>query len=196
MKCIDQPNSEDLSYFKLNIGRKMMGTLTLFMLALGLSMDAFAVSISNGICYGGKNGKQALQTAFAFGLFQALMPIVGYLAGISFNEAIEFIDHWIAFGLLGIIGGKCQRTLSFRTLILQAIATSIDALAVGIGFAIMNVNIVTAASFIGVITFVCCMIGSFLGKKFGAVLEHKAVIFGGIVLILIGLKILLEHLIG
>ncbi len=189
-----------------------MGTLTLFMLALGLSMDAFAVSISNGICYGGKNGKQALQTAFAFGLFQALMPIVGYLAGISFNEAIEFIDHWIAFGLLGIIGGKmiadgigelrnpgeekCQRTLSFRTLILQAIATSIDALAVGIGFAIMNVNIVTAASFIGVITFVCCMIGSFLGKKFGAVLEQKAVIFGGIVLILIGLKILLEHLIG
>lgn len=138
-----------------------MGTITLFLLALGLSMDAFAVSISNGMCYRNFHRRQAVASSFAFGLFQMLMPIAGFFAGRTFSDAISSLDHWIALILLGFIGGKmvfdgiqdlrnpeaCDPSRSFdgRTLLLQAVATSIDALAVGISFAVMQVNILLAA---------------------------------------------------
>ena len=190
-----------------------MTTLTLFMIALGLSMDAFAVSISNGMCYRGLGRKQAFAAAAAFGLFQMLMPIAGYFAGRTFSEAIGFADHWIALFLLGIIGGKmivdgarelrhpesCDSAagaFTLRILVLQAVATSIDALAVGVGFAVMQVNIVTAAAFIGLITFACCIIGAMLGHRFGLLLGTRAEICGGIILAGIGLKIFTEHMFG
>lgn len=189
-----------------------MGTLTLFLIALGLSMDAFAVSISNGMCYRNFGRKQAVVASFAFGLFQMLMPILGYFAGRSFSSAISSADHWIALLLLAAIGGKmawdgvhdlrepdaCDVTRSFtlRILLLQAIATSIDALAIGISFAVMQVNIVMASAFIGVITFVCCLVGSRLGRRFGLLLGHRAEIFGGVILVAIGLKIFIEHAFG
>ncbi len=186
-----------------------MELTTLLFLALGLSMDAFAVSLSNAMCYGDANKKQTVYTAFTFGLFQAGMPVIGYFAGRFFYPAISFLDHWIAFALLGFIGGnmlfttiselknpqECpvQKAFSLRLLLFQAFATSIDALAVGIGFAVMQTNILYAAGLIGVVTFICCLFGASLGKKFGSLLEQKAKIFGGAILILIGLKILLEH---
>lgn len=189
-----------------------MGTLTLFFLALGLSMDAFAVSISNGMCYRGFGRKQAFAASFSFGLFQMLMPIIGYFAGRTFSNAIRSADHWIALILLGIIGGKmvfdgiqelrhpeaCSASQSFtwKILLLQAFATSIDALAVGISFAVMQVNIVTASAFIGIITFSLCIIGSLLGSRFGLLLGKKAEICGGLILVAIGLKIFIEHMFG
>lgn len=189
-----------------------MDLFTLFLLALGLSMDAFAVSVSNGMCYKNVHRKEAFTTSFLFGLFQALMPTIGYFAGRLFAGYIEAADHWIALILLGFIGGKMvfdgvkelrhpescdiNRTLTFRTMILQAIATSIDALAVGISLALINVNILAAAGFIGGVTFVCCVIGSLIGKKFGSLLKEKAEIFGGCILVLIGIKIFLEHTLG
>ncbi|MEM1483269.1 manganese efflux pump MntP family protein [Oscillospiraceae bacterium PP1C4] len=189
-----------------------MGPLTLFLIALGLSMDAFAVSISNGMCYRNFGRKQVAQTAFAFGLFQGLMPIIGYFAGRTFSNAIGTVDHWIALILLGVIGGKmvidgikelrhpeacdANRIFSYQTLLFQAIATSIDALAIGISFAVMQVHIVTAASFIAIITFVCCLFGSLLGHRFGLILGKKAEIFGGMLLVCIGLKIFISHVFG
>lgn len=189
-----------------------MGTITLFLIALGLSMDAFAVSVSNGMCYRGFGKKQVIQTALAFGFFQGLMPMIGYFTGRTFSTAISSFDHWIAVILLGAIGGKmaidgirelrnpeacdATRSYSFKILLLQAIATSIDALAVGISFAVMQVNIVLAAGFIGVVTFVCCLFGSLLGHKFGSLLGQRAQVFGGVILVAIGLKIFFEHMLG
>lgn len=189
-----------------------MGTLTLLLIALGLSMDAFAVSISNGMCYGGFGKKEAVFSSFTFGFFQMLMPIVGYLAGRTFSDAISAADHWIALILLGAIGAKMvidgvrdlknpescdiSRPFTPRVLTLQAIATSIDALAVGISFALMSVNIFAAAAFIGVTTFVCCVLGSLLGRRFGLLLGHRAEIFGGLLLVAIGVKIFVEHMFG
>lgn len=189
-----------------------MGTITLFLLALGLSMDAFAVSISNGMCYRNFHRRQAVASSFAFGLFQMLMPIAGFFAGRTFSDAISSLDHWIALILLGFIGGKmvfdgiqdlrnpeaCDPSRSFdgRTLLLQAVATSIDALAVGISFAVMQVNILLAAGFIGVVTFSCCLVGAVLGKRFGLLLGTRAEVFGGIILVGIGLKIFIEHMLG
>ena len=189
-----------------------MSTITLFFLALGLSMDAFAVSISNGMCYRNFGRKQAVTASFAFGLFQMLMPILGYFAGRAFSQAVQSSDHWIALILLGIIGGKMlwdgiqelknpescvpEKIFRMRTLFFQATATSIDALAVGISFAVMQVNIVLAAGFIGCITFLCCLVGNRLGHRFGLLLGTKAEIFGGCILIAIGLKIFLEHTLG
>lgn len=185
---------------------------TLFFLALGLSMDATAVSISNGLCYRNIKTKQIVITAFAFGLFQALMPVLGYFVGTLFSAAIASLDHWIALILLGFIGGSmitesikelknpedsCEKKeFTFKVLVLQAIATSIDALAVGVSFSVMQTNIVTAAVFIGVITFVCCILGALLGKKFGSYLKEEAKIFGGTILIIIGLRIFLSHTLG
>ncbi len=189
-----------------------MGTTTLFLIALGLSMDAFAVSISNGMCYRNFGAKQAVSCSFAFGLFQMLMPIVGYFAGRSFSDIIQSADHWIALLLLGVIGGKMvwdgiqelrspescgpEKVFSFRILVLQAVATSIDALAIGIGFAVMKVNILTAASFIGCITFLCCLVGNRLGRRFGLILGTRAEILGGCILVGIGIKIFAEHTLG
>ena len=182
-----------------------MGTPTLFLIALGLSMDAFAVSISNGMCYRGFGRKQAAAAAFSFGLFQMLMPIIGYLAGRTFSDAISAADHWIALLLLGFIGVRELRhpegcspdhLFTFKVLAVQAVATSIDALAVGVGFAVMQVNIVTAAAFIGVVTFLCCIVGSMLGRQFGLLLGSRAQVLGGVILVGIGLKIFVEHMFG
>jgi len=187
-----------------------MGALTLFFTSIGLSMDACAVSISNGMCFTNIRKKQILYTALAFGVFQAFMPLLGYVIGQTFSNLISFLDHWIALILLGLIGGKmivealkelkypeaCLttiKTLTFKTLFIQAIATSIDALAVGIGFAVMKVNILSAALSIGLITFICSIAGSYLGKKFGQMFKQKAEILGGSILVLIGIKIFLEH---
>ena len=191
-----------------------LSLLTLFLLALGLSMDAFAVSISNGLCYKNLKGPMVVWMALSYGIFQALMPLIGYALGSTFSGLIESVDHWIAFILLGFIGGKmvveaiaelrnpqedsCPtgKILTVKTLLLQSIATSIDALAVGISLALMRVNLILSVTFIGTVTFVCCLIGGIIGRKLGGALKQKAEIFGGIVLVLIGVKILIEHLTG
>ena len=185
---------------------------TLFLIALGLSMDAFAVSVSNGLCYKNFKKEQALISSLTFGIFQGLMPTIGFFAGTLFFNTISKLDHWIALILLGYIGGnmifdaikelkakdsstECStKNYVLKTLLLQALATSIDALAVGISFAALKLNIITAASLICGVTFICCLIGSLIGKKFGHLLQEKAKIFGGIVLVLIGLKIFIEHI--
>lgn len=183
---------------------------TLPLLALGLAMDAFAVSISNSMCFSNLKRKEAVAASLSFGLFQGVMPVLGFWAGRVFSAFISAVDHWIAFILLGIIGGKmlldaikeirqpeiCPvgRTFTVKIMLLQAVATSIDALAVGISFAALAVPIGFAASTIAVITFVCCLIGHALGKRFGMMLGSKAQVAGGCVLIFIGTKILIEHL--
>jgi len=189
-----------------------MDIFSLLLIGLGLSMDAVAVSISNSMCFTNINRKNVILTSFLFGFFQALMPIIGFFAGQVFSGAIEAVDHWIALVLLAFIGGKmivdaiheinhpeddksiCGRPIDLKIVFMQAIATSIDALAVGITLAIMRVNILYAAFIIGIITFVCCIIGAFIGKKFGYLLKEKAEIFGGIILIGIGIKIFVEHM--
>lgn len=187
-----------------------MELTTLFLLAVGLSMDAFAVSISDGLTYRDMGKKQAFAVSGAFGLFQALMPVAGFLSGQLFINLISSLDHWVALILLTLIGGNMireaigelrhpetvvqQKSLTGKAILLQAVATSIDALAVGISFAALKVNIFTASSFIGLITFLLCLAGSFLGRRFGGVLKEKAEIFGGLILIAIGIKIFAEHM--
>lgn len=189
-----------------------MGSLTLIILSIGLAMDAFAVSVSDGICYRRMGWKGALLIAFTFGFFQAGMPLLGFLAGQTVSEAIESVDHWIALILLVFIGGNMLREgvkglrspeeierreyCTARELLLQGIATSIDALAVGVSFAVMKTNIWTAALSIGIITFICSLCGVGIGKRFGGALKEKAEICGGLILIGIGLKIFLEHMLG
>ena len=189
-----------------------MDSITLFVLALGLSMDAFAVSISNSMCFSGLRRNEAALTSLSFGVFQGLMPVAGYFAGRAFADVVSAFDHWIAFALLGFIGGKmiwdavkelrapeaCPvgRAFSYKLMVVQAFATSIDALAVGVSFAALDVNIAAAASFIACVTFVCCLAGHLLGKKFGSWLGGEAEIFGGVILVCIGAKILVEHLSG
>ena len=175
-------------------------------------MDAFAVSVSNGICYRNYTPRQAFATALAFGGFQGLMPVLGFIAGTTFISLIESVDHLIALALLGYLGGKMiwearkemgsedecpvSGAFSLRSLLLQAVATSIDALAVGISLAALRVEIIPAASFIAAVTFTCSLLGVGLGKRFGRVLESRAQIFGGLILIAIGLKIFVEHTFG
>lgn len=189
-----------------------MGLITVIAISLGLAMDAFAVSISNAMCYKNMNQKWTLLTAGAFGLFQGVMPVIGWLAGITFSKYIESIDHYIALVLLEFIGIKmiveavrelrhpevcdATRSLNLKMLGVQAVATSIDALAVGISFAAIHggLNIFTSAGIICGITFACSLIGILIGKKFGGLLGQKAEIFGGLILILIGVKIFLEHI--
>lgn len=185
-----------------------MGFAELFLLALGLSMDAFAVSICKGLSMKKARLKEGAICGIWFGGFQALMPLAGYFLGTLFAEAIQSFDHWIAFGLLAIIGinmlreaFKCEcceehdGDLSVKSMFIMAVATSIDALAVGISLAMAgSVNIVSAVLLIGVITFGMAMIGVKIGNVFGSRFEKKAQAAGGIILILLGLKILLEHL--
>lgn len=178
----------------------------LFLLAVGLAMDAFAVAICKGLAIRTLKLRQALLVGLWFGLFQALMPAIGYLLGFRFAGLIESIDHWIAFVLLVIIGGNmiresiksdeecCDPSLAFGVMFMLAVATSIDALAVGVTFAFLGVNILAAVLFIGVITFAISAAGVKIGNHFGAKYKSRAELFGGVVLILIGLKILLEHL--
>ncbi|MGN0527536.1 MAG: manganese efflux pump MntP family protein [Eubacterium sp.] len=184
-----------------------MGFGEIFLIAVGLSMDAFAVSICKGLKMQNKiNGGQTALIALFFGGFQALMPVIGWFLGSSFKKYIENFDHWVAFVLLAFIGGKMiydsfhddddneDKPFSIKELFLLAIATSIDALAVGITFAIIKTNIWTAVALIGVTTFVLSAVGVFIGHKFGAKYKNKAELAGGIILVLIGVKILLEHL--
>ncbi len=182
-----------------------MGILEIIFISIGLAMDAFAVSICKGMSVKDIKFKHYLIVGLYFGGFQALMPLIGYLLGINFQTLIESIDHWIAFILLGIIGinmikeslgddENINASFSFKEMLPLAVATSIDALAVGITFAFLKVNIFLAISLIGIITFVISAIGIKIGRLFGDKLKNKAELFGGIVLILIGTKILLEHL--
>ena len=181
-----------------------MDLLSIIIIAIGLAMDCFAVSIAKGMAVRKFYPKYALRTAFLFGLFQGFMPLIGYLAGISFAKTIAIIDHWIAFILLALIGlsmikesreeGEGDDSYDFKTMIVLAIATSIDALAVGISFALLNVDIFTSAALIGVITFILSAIGVKAGCRLGSRSRRGACLVGGIILILIGLKILLEHL--
>lgn len=206
-----------------------MSFFELFLLALGLSMDAFAVSVTNGMCMRGSavkgtihkgirstflssiDWKSVLAIALAFGFAQGVMPAIGYALGSTFADLVESVDHYIALILLGFIGGKmiyeamaaskkkendsCNTPykLTAAALILQAIATSIDALVIGVSFAAIQVDIVPAVVSIAVITFVVCTIGCIVGKKFGTLFSSGAEIFGGAVLILLGVKIFLEH---
>ena len=187
-------------------GEKTMGLIELFILAVGLSMDAFAVSVCKGLAMPKITVKKTLIVGLWFGGFQALMPALGYFLGVQFRDKITAIDHWIAFILLGIIGanmikeacsGECEEeneSLDIKTMFLLAVATSIDALAVGITFAFLNVHLIAAVSFIGVTTFILSAIGVKIGNVFGTRYKSKAELAGGVILILLGFKILLEHL--
>lgn len=187
-----------------------MGIGTLFTLAVGLSMDAFAVAICKGLAMKKFQVKKAGLVGLWFGGFQALMPLIGYFLGSQFSDKIVKIDHWLAFLLLAFIGGNMIKeafdkeeekeeesmgdSTSAKDMFVLAIATSIDALAVGVTFAFLKVNIIAAVSFIGVITFVLSAIGVKVGNVFGVRFKSKAEIAGGVILILLGLKILLEHI--
>lgn len=184
-----------------------MSISELLLIAVGLSMDAFAVSICKGLATKKVGVKHMLIVGLWFGGFQALMPLIGYFLGSTFEEYITRFDHWVAFVLLALIGGnmirealsgeeeKANDSLGVREMLTLAVATSIDALAVGVTFALLpGVNIAAAVSFIGVITFVISAAGIKVGNAFGSKCKSKAELAGGVILILIGLKILLEHL--
>ena len=183
-----------------------MGLWELFVLALGLSMDAFAVSVCKGLGLGSIRPKHMALAGAWFGGFQALMPLVGFFLGRFFAQVITAYDHWVAFVLLAIIGGKMvwealenkeedvDAAMDAKTMLLLAVATSIDALAVGVTFAFLEVDILPAVLFIGATTFVCSAVGVKVGSVFGAKYKQKAELAGGVALVLIGLKILLEGL--
>jgi len=183
-----------------------MSLIELFLIAVGLSMDAFAVAVCKGLAMPKMSWKGAAIVGLYFGGFQALMPFLGYLLGAGFKDAISAYDHWVAFILLALIGGNMIResredeeesldaSLSFRSMALLAIATSIDALAVGVTLAFLDVPILSSVCFIGVVTFCLSLVGVKAGNVFGCKYKSKAEFVGGLVLILIGLKILLEHM--
>ena len=183
-----------------------MGIVELFLIAVGLSMDAFAVAVCKGLAMKKCTWTKAGIVGLYFGVFQAGMPLIGYVLGVQFKDFITSIDHWIAFILLGIIGfnmvkesleqdtESCDASVDVRTMLLLAIATSIDALAVGVTFAFLEVRIFPAIAFIGCTTFFISVIGVKVGTAFGARYKSRAERTGGIILILIGFKILMEHL--
>ena len=183
-----------------------MKLIDIILMGVSLAMDATAVSICKGLSMKKLDKKKTITIALYFGTFQAVMPIIGYLLGISFKEVVESIDHWIAFFLLAVIGINMIREslskeseslndlIDFKTMTPLAIATSIDALAIGITFAFLRVNIIGAVTIIGIITIFLSMIGVFIGNEFGNKYGKISETLGGIVLIGIGLKILLEHL--
>ena len=188
-----------------------MDSITLFVLALGLSMDAFAVSISNSMCFSGLRRNEAALTSLSFGVFQGLMPVAGYFAGRAFADVVSAFDHWIAFALLGFIGGKMMieavrewneeevvdvmdAPIDHKNMLVLAVATSIDALTVGITFAFLGTPIVEAITIIGITTMVISIAGVVVGNFFGSRYKSKAEFIGGLILVLLGLKILLEHL--
>lgn len=183
-----------------------MSLLELFIIAVGLSMDAFAVSICKGLSMCKMSWKNAMIVGLYFGGFQAVMPFFGYLLGSQFKNAIINIDHWIAFILLSVIGinmirealsseeESCDASLDFSNMLILAVATSIDALAVGVTFAFLQVSIVPAVSFIGITTFALSVAGVKAGNVFGCRYKSKAEFAGGSILLLMGIKILVEHL--
>ena len=189
----------------------MLMFIELFLLGIGLSMDAFAVSVCKGLGMRRLNKKQTLIIGLYFGGFQALMPLIGWLLGSQFQKYITSIDHWIAFILLGFIGGKMMieairewneeetvdvmdAPLDHKNMLVLAVATSIDALAVGITFAFLDTPIIEAITIIGITTMVISIIGVVVGNFFGSRYKSKAEFIGGLILVLLGLKILLEHL--
>ena len=184
-----------------------LSLVELFLIAVGLSMDAFAVSICKGLSVKKVLGRHLVIVGAYFGGFQALMPLIGYFLGTTFAAQIESVDHWVAFVLLALIGGNMIRealgkddeeelddSFSVKTMIPLAVATSIDALATGVAFAALEVNIVPAVAFIGVMTFALSAAGVKIGNVFGARYKSRAELAGGVILVLMGLKILLEHL--
>lgn len=184
-----------------------MGFWEILLIGIGLSMDAFSVSICKGLATRKFSWRMAMICALWFGVFQAVMPLIGFFLGVQFQGLIEAVDHWIAFGLLVMIGANMIRealskqksesqdaSLDFKTMLLLAIATSIDALAIGVSFACLQVNIWKAVLVIGATTFLFSIAGVKIGNVFGSRFEKQAGVVGGIILILIGLKILLEHL--
>ena len=187
-----------------------MSLWELFLIGVGLSMDAFAVAICQGLCMPKLNLKNGAVIALFFGGFQALMPLAGWFLGSQFSSYIQRFDHWVAFVLLGFIGGNMIREalspeeeevacsmdsrLDYKQLLLMAIATSIDALAVGVTFAFLSVKIVPAISIIGCTTFVLSLVGVVVGNYFGVKYKKRAELTGGIILVVLGAKILLEHL--
>lgn len=189
------------------LNKVAMSFVEILLIGIGLSMDAFSVSVCKGLTTKKFSWKIALICGLWFGFFQALMPLIGYFLGIQFEQLITSVDHWIAFGLLFLIGANMIRealskkddqsndsALDFKTMLLLAIATSIDALAVGISFACIQVKIWSSVLIIGLTTFAFSVLGVKIGNVFGSKFEKSAEIVGGIILILIGLKILLEHL--
>lgn len=184
-----------------------MSLIELLFIAMGLSMDAFAVSIGKGLSVCHLRPRHSMSVGLWFGGFQALMPLIGYALGASFASMVSDYDHWIAFVLLGIIGGnmikeafskeeKGDPDFSFKTMLVMAIATSIDALAIGVSFAFLGVNILTAAIVIGLTTFCFSVAGIRIGNLFGCRYKSKSEFIGGLVLIIIGAKILLEHILA
>ena len=184
-----------------------MDIISLIFIAFGLAMDAFAVSITSGLTIKSLKIKNALKIAIFFGLFQAIMPIIGWLAGLSFRDYISSIDHWIAFGLLSVIGSKMIyesfhmesnkrkiNPLNVYVLLIFSVATSIDALAVGLSLSFLKVSIVFPALIIGIVTFLLSILGVYIGNRFGHYFERKIEMIGGLILIFIGIKILVEHL--
>jgi len=184
-----------------------MDLISAIILGIGLAMDAFAVSICSSFAVAEIKFRQTLKMAFFFGIFQAGMPVIGWLAGTTFRDLIQGIDHWIAFGLLAIIGGKmivesirmhCEtpRNNPFKLHVLLglAVATSIDALAAGISFSILRMNLLTIVSIIGVITFVLSIVGTRIGKMVGCRFSNKVELTGGIILLGIGIKIVIQHI--
>ncbi len=200
--------SEDLIEETKEKRKTTMGIIELFLIAVGLSMDAFAVSVCKGLAMKKCTWTKAGIVGLYFGVFQAGMPLIGYVLGVQFRHVITSIDHWIAFVLLGIIGlnmiresretdEECEAaedSLKVKEMLVLAVATSIDALAVGITFAFLQVDIVPAVAFIGVTTFLLSVGGVKIGNVFGAKYKSKAELAGGLILILMGTKILLEHL--
>jgi putative Mn2+ efflux pump MntP len=186
-----------------------MSLLEIVLIAVGLAMDAFAVSITLGLSTKKPKLTEIIIPGVYFGFFQSLMPMIGYFAGIYFANKIERLDHWIAFILLGLIGGKMikdsfskehgeentdRNTFGFIKMFVLAVATSIDALAIGVTFAIFKVNIYTAILITGIITFFIAMCGVVIGNIFGTKFRSKAEFIGGAVLIMIGVKIIIEHM--
>jgi putative Mn2+ efflux pump MntP len=186
-----------------------MALITIVIIALGLAMDAFAVSIVSGAAYKQLKIKHALRIALFFGGFQAIMPLIGYLAGLSIKTYIISYDHWVAFGLLSAVGGKMiYESFKIKTaeenlnpsniliLLVLSVATSIDALAIGITLSFLRVSLAAAVSIIGLVTFALSYLGVFIGKRFGHFFENKIEAVGGLILIGLGLKILIEHLVS
>lgn len=184
----------------------MLDPLTLLAIAFGLAMDAFSVSVASGTTVRSNRGNEAFKIAFSFGAFQAFMPMLGWLAGVKILDFISGVDHWLAFALLILVGCKMiyesakpencaeKRSLGFFTLLILSIATSIDALAVGLSFALLKVSIITPIIVIGTVTFTLSFLGATLGCRIKSLLSNKIEILGGVILIVIGFKILIEHL--
>lgn len=185
-----------------------MDIFTIIATAVALSMDAFAVSVTNGFIIKKLKFSHAFRIAFSFGIFQALMPVIGWAAGFTFRDLIGAFDHWIALGLLGFIGIKMiigsrnldqddasKNCLHIPTLLVLSVATSIDALAVGLSFAFLEVNLILPIVIIGCVTFVFCLTGVYIGDKTGHFFEGRLELIGGIILVGIGVRIAIEHIV-